>query len=61
MPIPRQMTHPETVDDCDFALAGIAGFLDKYPDEDIRQFEVYVDMVLDLRLDLVMHCRGFEL
>lgn len=61
MPIPRQMTHPETVEDCDFALSSIAGFLAKYPDESIKQFEVYLDMVLDLRLDLARYCRGFEI
>jgi hypothetical protein len=55
------MTHPETVEDCDFALSSIAGFLAKYPDESIKQFEVYLDMVLDLRLDLARYCRGFEI
>jgi hypothetical protein len=61
MSIPRQMTHPKTVEDCDFALSEVNRFLDHYEDESIDQFRVYIDMVLDLRLDLVRYCREFEL
>jgi hypothetical protein len=55
------MTHPKTVEDCDFALSEVNRFLDHYEDESIDQFSVYIDMVLDLRLDLVRYCREFEL
>jgi hypothetical protein len=55
------MTHPETVEDCDFALSHIVKFLDRYPGEGIDQFRAYIDMVLDLRLDLVRYYRGFKL
>lgn len=46
------MTHPETVEDCDFALSEVNRFLDHYQYETIDQFRAYIDMVLDLRLDL---------
>jgi hypothetical protein len=58
---PRQMTHPKSVKDCDYALSQINRFLDLNKDEDINQFMEYINMVLDLRIDLVRCCREFEL
>jgi hypothetical protein len=58
---PRQMTHPSTVEDCDSALRSINRFLDDNNDEDIGQFMIYIDMLLDLRLDAARGCREFEL
>jgi hypothetical protein len=58
---PRQMIHPTTVEDCDSALRSINRFLDDNKDEDIDQFMIYIDMLLDLRLDAVRDYKGFEL
>jgi hypothetical protein len=55
------MTHPSTVEDCDSALRSINRFLDDNNDEDIGQFMIYIDMLLDLRLDAVRGYREFEL
>jgi hypothetical protein len=55
------MTHPSTVEDCDSALRSINRFLDDNNDEDIGQFMIYIDMLLDLRLDAARGCREFEL
>ena len=56
-----QPITPSTVEDCDSALRSINRFLDDNNDEDIGQFMIYIDMLLDLRLDAVRGYRGFEL